>query len=316
MSHGTENWLLFCAHNSQRTLPLLLDSFRHLDGLNTKWRIVVVNNASTDNTASLLSTASTSGMLTVLDNPSTRKNTGLNLALDWIGNRLRGAGLVAFTDDDITAQPDWLTRLEAGTRQHPSSDLFGGTIKPVWPIPVPRWLQLLDDEFDMLYARTHALSGPCDAHYIYGPNMAIRAGLFASGLRFDDTVGPENNRNYRMGSETELLERLEAKGHTACFVADAMVHHHVRADQMAADFVLARARRHGLGKGYLARRRQGKSSQSKLPPLPILRRLLASELKLLATYLPPLRARHIKVRYGREWLRGYADGYRDSQPID
>ncbi len=183
--------------------------------------------------------------------------------------------------------------------------MFGGAIAPRWPSPPPAWLQALDGVFDALYARTHPVQGLCEAHHLYGPNMALRASLVIAGARFDPRIGPTASVAYRMGSETELVQRLERSGHRAAMLQQARVHHQVRPGQMTEAFVLARARRHGLGQGVLAAR----TRPALLPPLSRVAALAASEVKALARLLPGLRGKRVKTWYGREWLRGYCQGY-------
>ena len=137
--------------------------------------------------------------------------------------------------------------------------------------------------------------------------MALRASLVIAGARFDPRIGPTASVAYRMGSETELVQRLERSGHRAAMLQQARVHHQVRPEQMTEAFVLARARRHGLGQGVLAARERAGSAH--LPPASRVAALVASEIKSVARLLPGLRRQRVKTWYGREWLRGYCQGY-------
>ncbi|MEZ5738523.1 MAG: glycosyltransferase [Burkholderiaceae bacterium] len=301
------NHLLFCTRTGASTLPTMIESLLRVKGLRERWRIIAVDNGSTDGSRELLRAASRQLPLNVLSGADGGKNQGLNLALDSAASEISQSELVVFTDDDIVADPHWLDAMIDGARASPQASMFGGSIEPRWPMPLPAWLETLDGVFDVLFARTHAIEGPCDAHHLYGPNMAIRGTVFAHGYRFDPRIGPTLSATYRMGSETELVQRLERDGHRAVFVPAARVHHQVRAGQMSEQFVLARARRHGLGQGELAARMPASHG------LPLctahLGRLVASETKSLLVHLPWWRARRVKVLYGRQWLRGFWQGY-------
>ena len=160
--------------------------------------------------------------------PSPGKNRALNTALPAFEG-----DLIVFTDDDVLPAPDWLQRLRAAADAHPEATLFGGTVLPDWPAPLPAWLSEQVVEFSVLYAKNERASGPCRPIDIYGPNMAVRAGVFEAGTRFAEHVGPDaTNPLYAMGSETELLRRLEAEGHRGWFEASAQgrPHHPARAD--------------------------------------------------------------------------------------
>ncbi len=226
------NHLIFCSHNGQATLPKMLASLRALDLSGDDWHITAVDNASNDDTYQILCDAAPHLPMSILQNPANGKNTGLNLALDSLSHTGSDSDLIVFTDDDIIADSAWLDTLVCAARDNPDAMIFGGTVSPVWPLPLPEWLTSLESNFDVLYAQTHALSGYCEAHHVYGPNMAVRAHLFESGLRFDPRIGPASSSTYRMGSETELVQRLEQQGHRAWFSPKAQVYHQVREHQL------------------------------------------------------------------------------------
>ena len=59
--------------------------------------------------------------------------------------RNRGIGLsiapvVAFTDDDVLAPPDWVQRIAVAMREHAEVACVGGRVLPVWTRPPPTWL--------------------------------------------------------------------------------------------------------------------------------------------------------------------------------
>lgn len=65
-----------------------------------------------------------------------------------------------------------------------------------------------------------------------GPNLALRRSALA-GLRFREDIGPDGTRDYAIGSETELLDRLRARGAATIYVPGAVVHHVVQPRQLA-----------------------------------------------------------------------------------
>ncbi|WGF86589.1 glycosyltransferase family 2 protein [Marinivivus vitaminiproducens] len=294
----------FSTRNGARTLPRMLAALGGLTPPDGGWCLVAVDNGSTDATPGLLADASASLPLTVLQEPQAGKNRALNRALDHIQG-----DLLVLTDDDIVPDADWLVRLAGAARLHPERDVFGGTIRPVWPSPPPAWLTDAGMPLHVLYALADRPSGACAPEDIYGPNMAVRASLFHGGLRFNPAVGPDGTARYAMGSETELLTRLARAGHTAWFAAEAVVGHQVRPEQMERDWVLGRSYRHGFGVG---RRPE--------PPMvdaaPVIagrsltfegRRAALNVLAALSALLPP-EPRRFWWRYRAAWLNGLAEG--------
>ena len=127
--------VLFSTFNGAATLPRMLDAFERLETPPGGWRIVAVDNASTDDSAALLETRKASLPLTVLAEPRQGKNYGLNTGLAAIeGN------LVMLTDDDVVPQEDWLVAMQRVANEQPDCAIFGGKIYPIWPATPPDWM--------------------------------------------------------------------------------------------------------------------------------------------------------------------------------
>jgi glycosyltransferase involved in cell wall biosynthesis len=237
--------VVFATRNRAALLDRVLAAFARLHDPPGGWKLVVVDNGSTDGTPALLRAWSDRLPLTWLAEPAPGKNRALNAALP----QLEG-DLVVWTDDDVIPAPDWLIRLRAAADAHPEATMFGGTVELDWPGPTPAWLTADAVDLSVLYARNLRPAGPCDHTAIYGPSMAVRRHVFDAGLRFSEAVGPDASRNfYPMGGETELLRRLDAAGHRSWFEAEARVRHIVRPDQLEERWILDRAYRYGLGEG-------------------------------------------------------------------
>jgi hypothetical protein len=169
-------------------------------------------------------------------------------------------------------------------------------VLPDWPGPVPDWLTEGAVDFTVLFAKNARPSGACRFIDIFGPNMAIRRSVFDGGTRFAEHVGPDATRLlYAMGSETELLRRLDADGHRAWFEADARVRHIIRPEQLDEDWILERAFRFGIG--------EGRNHVGAVTPGLLLRAAACRLAVLAATPLPPS-AWRLRIRYRDRWLAG------------
>ena len=94
------------------------------------FELIVVDNNSTDNTREI-----------VLDrfarvDPRVQylfeSQQGLSYARN-AGIRAARAPLVAFIDDDVRAQPDWVAAIARAFDEHPDADVVGGRVLPIWP---------------------------------------------------------------------------------------------------------------------------------------------------------------------------------------
>jgi glycosyltransferase involved in cell wall biosynthesis len=233
--------VLLATRNGGRILPAVLECFTRLQTPSTGWKLVVIDNGSTDLTSDIIASFQRRLPLTYRFEPRLGKNAALNRGLaDLEGD------LAIFTDDDVFPQADWLVRLRAAADSHPQYSMFGGVILPRWESGPPYWLNWAPAGPVFTLTDPLLTEGPTDPGNLYGPNMAIRGEVFKSGTRFDTSIGPRG-ANYAMGSESELVERLGRQGHKAWHVHDALVEHFIRDYQTSKSWVLRRAVRFGRG---------------------------------------------------------------------
>lgn len=232
--------VLVATHNGAATLPRTLESFCVLEEPVGGWKLVIVDNASTDNTSSVIAGFVGKLPLSLIQTKDRGKNLALNLGLAAVDG-----DLVVFTDDDVILDPGWLVGLRNAADQRLDHDIFGGAIYPVWPCEPPEWITA-QVNLGATYAVTPAAnqSGPIPAASVWGANMAVRQSVFAAGHRFDEGVGPQAGQ-YIMGSEVEFGTRIEALGHRAWFVPEARVGHIIRRSQMEKQWVIRRQYRLG-----------------------------------------------------------------------
>ena len=251
-SESTEDALLtvvFATRNRAHFLDRVLSGFGQLTPPDGGWKLVVVDNGSSDHTRNVLRAHAPRLPLSVIHETRPGMNAALNAALPAIEG-----DLLVKADDDVLPCPDWLVHYRNAADRNRDSTLFGGTVEPEWPGPLPPWLNAWSANFGILYAQSRQSAGPCAFASIYGPNWAVRSQVFADGTRFDERIGPDSTRQfYPMGGETEFFRRLEAQGHRGCFVPGASVHHIVRPEQMEEGWILDRAYRNGLGIGLMRR---------------------------------------------------------------
>jgi glycosyltransferase involved in cell wall biosynthesis len=234
--------VLFATRNGSQTLPSVLETFTRLQAPPSGWKLVVVDNGSTDQTREIVASFRKKLPLTYVFEARGGKNLALNTGLE----HLEG-DLAVFTDDDVFPHPDWLIRLRAAADDHPEYSMFGGVVAPRWEVTPPPWITWVDKR--IVFAITPGMvEGPMEVEFVFGPNMAIRAEVFTKrGIRFDASIGPRGAK-YAMGSETELLLRLGRQGHEAWHVQNAVVEHFIRERQMNKAWVLERAIRFGRGR--------------------------------------------------------------------
>jgi glycosyltransferase involved in cell wall biosynthesis len=199
--------VVFATHNRAARLRELLQSLRGQELDTAEFEVVVVDDASSDETPAVLADAEAAGGLALrwlrLDpgrGPAAARNAG------W---RAARAPLVAFTDDDCVASPGWLSAYLEGAAANPGRLLQG----PTQPRP---------DELDAdgPFSRTLRVSalGP----YFQTCNVAYPRELLERVGGFDsDTFTVPG------GEDADLAWRSMATGAGAAFVPEARMFHAV-----------------------------------------------------------------------------------------
>jgi len=187
--------VVVCAYNEARLLSACLHSLK--SQTRPPDRIIVVNNASTDETAAV---ARSVPGVTVIDEPV----KGLVVARET-ARRADAADVLAYVDADCRAPITWLERI-CGRFEQP-----GAPVAVTGPYRFYDWDRtgrVLVRLYDVLVAPpTHALvhHGLGLGAILYGGNFAVHAGALAAIGGFDSAIEFH-------GEDTNLGRRLTAIG--------------------------------------------------------------------------------------------------------
>lgn len=262
--------VLMATHNGSDTIARTLAAMAELEPPNGGWKLVVVNNASTDDTESQILKFQGRLPLDYVVEPRLGKPNAMNAAL----KRAEG-DFVVMTDDDVLPDRNWLVEWRRVADSYPEITVFGGAITPEFEAPPPRWLPVGD--YSMFFAATpdraegeippdDVFGAHCD---VFGPNLAVRRAAIDDQAMFDRGffAGPHG----LMGEDTDFVRRLAARGYKVGFAPKARVRHIVQQQQTTWRWILRRCYRHGKytramsGKNYT---RSSSSSASRNRPFP------------------------------------------------
>ena len=219
-----------------------------------RWEIVLIDNGSTDDTASVVQSFADTLPIQYVFEPmaglSNARNRGVREALGHY---------VCWTDDDVLIDQHWLEAYVSAFRRYPDAAVFGGVIEPVPETPLPAWWSQHQDLLASVLAMRDfgpqelPLSVPED-RVPYGANFAVRAAEQRQ-RRYDPLlgVGPELKR---LGEETEVLESI-LQEKSGVWVPDAKVKHLIPAHRLTLDYVGFYYRSVGETDAYL--KSQGRS---------------------------------------------------------
>lgn len=233
--------VLFATFNGANTLPIMLESLTKIKVPEGSWKLVAVDNASTDNTLDILNGYLDKLPLTVLSEAQQGKNAALNTGLKVIEG-----DLVVLTDDDVVADRLWLNELIHAAEQNPDFDIFSGNISPYWLKEPESWvLDWVDHQIVYAITPENLKPGKVAASMVWGPNMMVRSSVFSEGYKFDENVGPDGTEQYKMGSETSFTGTLEKAGYQCFYNPKAKVKHMISMRETNYNWVLKRAIRTG-----------------------------------------------------------------------
>ena len=194
--------VVVCAYNSERTMAACLASLEALDY--PDYEVIVVNDGSTDGT---LDIAERFPFCRILSQP----NKGLSVARN-VGAEAATGEIVAYTDSDCVADPDWLTYLVARMEAGNLAACGGPNFPPPEDSLVPAAVAVSPG------GPTHVLLSDEVAEHIAGCNMAFRREVLLALGGFDPI--------YRAaGDDVDICWRFQDAGHAIGFSAAAVVWH-------------------------------------------------------------------------------------------
>jgi glycosyltransferase involved in cell wall biosynthesis len=230
--------VIIATHNRAESLRVTLDSLTHVTPPSIPWELIIVQNACTDHTPEVIAAFADRLPIVALDEPRLGKSWALNRAV------LHGQyELKLFTDDDVLFDAGWLLAYERALVEHPEAGYFGGPIYLKLPEDrVPEWAQDENGQMavwirnSLSYLDENILKNNPDLYY--GANMAVRQCVFEQHGLYNNNIGYVGKKRLG-GMETGLQARFKAAGVKGVYVADALVYHRIRPDEMTIKSRLA-----------------------------------------------------------------------------
>jgi GT2 family glycosyltransferase len=171
------------------------------------FEVIVVDDGNAEPVAAAVKAAGLPFDMTVVrqdhGGPARARNEGARHA--------RGA-LIAFTDDDCTATPDWLAALTRHAASAPGSAVGGRTVNAIPANPYASATTLLVDH---LLAR-HNAERP---RFVPSSNLLVPADRFRAVGGFDVSFG------FPGGEDREFCERWRRRGFDLTWAPEAVVEH-------------------------------------------------------------------------------------------
>jgi glucosyl-dolichyl phosphate glucuronosyltransferase len=227
--------VVICTRNRCDILARTLESLAECEHPERQcWELIVVDNASTDDTHTVVESFSTRLPIVYAIENLPGKSNALNHAV-----RLTRSDHVVFIDDDVLVQRDFLKVYRDAFDEFPDANLFGGPVRPVLPKGKDAWLSrvrqaglvLSQVDFGRL---TREIKLP---YTPIGANCGVRKSALGKGLFFEPLA---SDKLCTAWEDALFFHRNMSRGHKLIYLADAGVGHIVREDQLALGYFLER----------------------------------------------------------------------------
>lgn len=200
------------------------------------WEVIVVNNASSDNTQVVLE--KWKGRL-----PNLRMLNELRVGSNFARNRGFKAAtgrLIAFLDDDTLPHPQWLERIfERYLTLDTSMDCLGGKVQLNFHSPLPRWYgPFLENYLSSIQLGPDFI--PVQAKALCSANLVLPAHLLNKTGGFDERINRQTG-NLRSNDETLTLLKLEALGARFFYDPTIKVFHQIGSERLTQGYFRRRA---------------------------------------------------------------------------
>ncbi|MCS7064324.1 MAG: glycosyltransferase [Methylacidiphilales bacterium] len=197
--------VVVCSYNGARTLRDCLTSLQRLHY--PDYEVIFVDDGSTDHSQEI-----------VKDFPNViniyQKNKGLSVARNVGIERAQGS-IVAFTDSDCMADPDWLYFLVLAFDNGKYAAVGGPNLSP----PAANWVQATVAAAPG--SPSHVLLTDTEAEHVPGCNMAFQKSVLQEVNGFD----PEYRK---AGDDVDICWRIMQRGYKIGFSPTAIVWHYRR----------------------------------------------------------------------------------------
>lgn len=277
--------VLMATHNGEKTISRTLQAMREMTPPPGGWKLVVVNNASSDDTEARVLAWKDQLPLTYLVEPKLGKSVAMNAAL-----RHTEGDFIVMTDDDVLPDTNWLVEWRRVADAFPHCSVFGGAIVPEFDAVLPPSYVPIHCYGALYGASVSFPEGQIEPEdesgvfFLGGANLAIRRAVFEQGGHFDE--GFLVGKSGLMGEDADFVTRLHRLGHKVGFSPKSRLRHIIHPSQTKWSWMHRRFFRDGRAKFMLMEVRFDEAGKRFVFPFPWnrFRSILGSALRLALTF--------------------------------
>jgi len=221
--------VIICTYNRADLLPDAINSLAQQNLNHADYEVVVVNNNSTDTTDQVCRKFA-------FENPDINfryfieLRQGLSIARNRGINESTGE-LVAFIDDDATADPDYARNILSAFGSYSDYDTMGGKVLPVYPENnEPDWMSKYIEGVVSKVDYGENFSEFYSKKYPVGCNMIFRRSLFSLIGLFNEDLKFRSDDKY-------IFLKVREHGKRILYAPDIVVHHVIDKTRLNYGFI-------------------------------------------------------------------------------
>lgn len=228
---------VICTYNRSDRLILALEALTHQTLSQDKFKILIVDNRSTDDTKAVCESfqdrfKNFEYLYESVQGLSKARNTG------WQSTQ---SPYIVYLDDDAVPCKEWIESiLDSFESVQPKPVGVGGPIQPLWEIPRPDWVTpVMENLFTILDGGNSPRWFGKD-EFPWGANVAYRRDALQNLNGFCEQLG-RNGQSLLSGEESFLNSSLKAKGGDFYYNPRAVVSHWVPKERINPDWLVQRS---------------------------------------------------------------------------
>jgi len=258
---GTDDRLavsvVVATYNRCELLPQAIQSLLAQDSNGLEYEVIVVDNNSTDKTRDVVNSFSDSDhrvryVFEGRQGNSYARNAGINESR---------SSIVAFIDDDIRADRDWIGTIKSTFDEHPEIGFIGGKVLPIWTVEPPHWLTsrhwmplgLQDHGDEEFYLEPARVTGVISANLAVRRDLLEQVGMFSPKFQLvRGSIGGMEDH--------ELVNQMWREGAIGMYVPQLRVETPVDRDRMRKRYHRRWHKSHGQNYALMREERMEKAS--------------------------------------------------------
>jgi Glycosyltransferases involved in cell wall biogenesis len=237
------------SRNRSRLLGPLLDSLIGQENVDFEWEVIVVDNASNDDTAEVVQNK-------IMKSPINIRyvyeaGPGLHFGRHR-GAREATGEILGYLDDDMIVMPSWIKGVKLIVEK--KADAVAGRILARWVDAFPpSWMMRMMDGGVLAHLGLMDLGDDqkeINPFLVFGGNFFIAKDLLFTLGGFNPDSVPESRLRYRGDGETALMTNFLNRGYKAVYDPISTVYHIIGANRISLEYLCKRDYRQGISQSF------------------------------------------------------------------